>query len=1090
MKISDKEHLEQKRNGLIIVKGEINDHTVKILLDTGSSISLIREQTLNKINNLSKNITKIPRVNLIGINERTLGYANRAVAVTIKLSNFEIDTQLLVVNHLEYDILLGSDELDRNNFIIDFEMGEIRIEGKLKLELCIEEVDDLKIQKENQILSIMNIGDDEKRESEVEVVVDSINQINVLIDNNINNLRARKINNVYDRMNSLKEEGNRNGNYDSRDIYRPKYANDGVVSFELGIDCDKEWKMEVIGLIHKYVGLVNEEARVARSYIHEIEIRDMGNFKSKSYPVPYKYLKEVNEELEKLLHEGIISYSTTSFINPVVIVRKGDNSIRLCLDARNLNQCTIPQYESPLDTQAILGRITNTKIFSKLDLKHSFWLIPLHENSRHLVGFKINGRVYEFNVVPFGIQSATSSLLKALNKILQKHESYTIHYVDDILIFSDNINKHLEHLNNVLHDLDEAGLKLNIQKCVFFKTEVVFLGYKLTPSTIEMDPSRIALIKEYKRPTNLKTLRGFLGILNYFKRLVPDFSEKLLPLVNLLKKNVKWCWTSVHEQAFADIKNSFHDSVKIFHPMYDQEFVLITDASVHRIAGVLLQEQQGMNVPISFVSRLTKPAEKNYSICELELLSIIFCINKLRYFLLGGHFTILTDNQALTTILKNKFNNARVHRWSLLLQEYTFTIKYLPGSENSISDAITRMDGKKINSMKTHKVGLNILKHAEGIFSLEAIMRDQEQLSEREKSKGECKNNIWIKLCNGLELYMITENLTRQIIDGIHVTYNHTGIRKTHMIFRENYFSKNDLSVVKQQINKCRACQFCKDRNNKNYNLPKSIVAEGPLDIVSIDFISNLVPSKTGAKHVFVLVDCFSKYVKLYPTAKTNKTIVKQLLENYISKHGKMKKLIMDNATYFNNLNLISWLTNKDIKPIFTSLRHPQSNLSERMIKNVLSQLKLMISFNHVQWEDKLNDVTIFLNHTPNISTSVAPIILFKQTEPIRPWKLDTDYKNLLDKAKLNLLRNAEKYKAKMLKRYNKPVTFNKGDLVLVKHLRVANRSKNICKKLLPYVEGPYEIINDNPINSYKLAYPGTSRIRGVFNIDQIYRYI
>lgn len=187
-----------------------------------------------------------------------------------------------------------------------------------------------------------------------------------------------------------------------------------------------------------------------------------------------------------------------------------------------------------------------------------------------------------------------------------------------------------------------------------------------------MDPSRIVLIKEYRRPSNLKTLRGFLGTLNYFKHLVSNLSEKQLPLINLLRKNVRWCWTDQHEEAFISIKNMFHDQVKIYHPDYSIPFTLTTDASLHRIADVLTQEQQGKIVPISFVSRLTKSAEKNYSISELELLSIIFCVNKLRYFLLGRHFFILTDNKALTSILNNKYNNSRIHRWGIIITRVFF----------------------------------------------------------------------------------------------------------------------------------------------------------------------------------------------------------------------------------------------------------------------------------------------------------------------------------------------------------------------------------------------------------------------------------
>lgn len=174
----------------------------------------------------------------------------------------------------------------------------------------------------------------------------------------------------------------------------------------------------------------------------------------------------------------------------------------------------------------------------------------------------VDGVVYRFRVVPFGTQSATSALLKALHKILNKHEHFTLHYIDDILIFSEDKDSHIKHLEIIIRTLDEAGLKLNLNKCEFYKPEVLYLGYKIDKEGIGMDSERIKIIKEYKRPTNLKTLRGFLGVLHYFKRLVPNLTEKEIPLIELLRKNTKWIWTYEREKAFQQIKEEFSENRK------------------------------------------------------------------------------------------------------------------------------------------------------------------------------------------------------------------------------------------------------------------------------------------------------------------------------------------------------------------------------------------------------------------------------------------------------------------------------------------------------------------------------------------------
>lgn len=220
------------------------------------------------------------------------------------------------------------------------------------------------------------------------------------------------------------------------------------------------------------------------------------------------------------------------------MVKKSNGEIRLCLDARNINKFTKPQYESPMNTEAIFGRITYANCFSKIDLKHSFWLIPLDVDSRDYTAFSINGVVYRFRVVPYGLQSSCAALVRALHAILDRYEDFIVHYVDDILVYSQDEDSHLQHINILLRELYEAGLKINLKKCQFFKQDVTFLGFKINKEGVEMDEERVKIIQEYKRPNNLKTLRGFLGLIYYFRELVPSISEKEIPLIKLLKKGI------------------------------------------------------------------------------------------------------------------------------------------------------------------------------------------------------------------------------------------------------------------------------------------------------------------------------------------------------------------------------------------------------------------------------------------------------------------------------------------------------------------------------------------------------------------------
>jgi len=245
------------------------------------------------------------------------------------------------------------------------------------------------------------------------------------------------------------------------------------------VNCPEEYKSIVVSILQQHKGLVNKENRIAQNYIHSIKVKEEKDFKTKSYPIPYKYREEVNKTINNMLEDGIIEKADTRFINPIVVVRKRSGEIRLCLDARNINKITEKQFEAPMSIDGILGRITGMSFFTKIDLQHSFWLIPLERKSRKYTGFQIDGVVYQFKVVPFGLQSSCSALCRCLHDILDQYEHFVIHYIDDILIFSKTAEDHEKHLKIIINRLDKVGLKINQEKCTFFQKEVIYLGYKL-----------------------------------------------------------------------------------------------------------------------------------------------------------------------------------------------------------------------------------------------------------------------------------------------------------------------------------------------------------------------------------------------------------------------------------------------------------------------------------------------------------------------------------------------------------------------------------------------------------------------------------
>lgn len=995
------------------------------LVDTGSEVSLLNSKIITELN-VEGLCYKTANVSLVGANKKKLYEVSKGISAKITFNKKECHMQFLIVDQMSHDAVIGTNELDKNAVIIDYVNGQLEIDGEI-----------IKFCKENKDRN-MNYEDN------VEVL----------------NL-CRNVNN-----------------------------SDGQIIPNKVINCDIRWKTAIEELLSKNCELINEESRVAKKYVHQIEVKGIEHFKSKSYPIPYKYKNEVEKEIQNMLDQNIIEKCNSKFINPIVVVKKNNGELRLCLDARNINKYTTPQYEAPMNIESIFGKITGSSIFTKIDLKHSFWLIPLHINSRDYTAFTVDGVLYRFKVVPFGLQSSCSALVRALHSILDKYD-FIVHYIDDILIYSKKESDHFQHIEIIVSELNNAGLKINLDKCNFFQKQVKFLGYQLDDRGVTMDEERVQCIKNYKRPYNVKTLRGFLGLINYFKKLMPDMSQKQLPLIRLLKKGVKWAWKKEQEDAFNQIKEEFLKNLRVYHPQYDKSFILRTDASMYKFAGVLLQEQNGKEVPICFVSRVTKDYEKRYGISELEFASILFCVKKLRYYLLGSKFYIETDHSSLLNVMNNRINNNRIHRGSLLLQEYDFEIKYIPGKINVVADSLTRDEkGSKLNR-KFH-VGINILKEPEGIFSQKEIVIDQSQMSPDDVSRCTKIGNVYVKLVKNRELYFISENLAAKILKYIHEEYQHLGVRKTWLVFRENYIAKNDTTIIKNITRRCKICQLFKNKNYVNYNIPKNIVSRDILDTVAIDFFGELIISNNNKKFVLVMVDVFTKFIKLFACKRTNFVEIKDCLVKYISEVGKPSKLILDNATYFQSERFRKFCNNKGIQLNFTSIRHPESNPAERYVQETLKFLRILTQNNHRDWDLNLEQIEYFLNSTPNTVTEECPLFLMKQKRPVRKWLLQqqTEYSEILEEVRRRSAKKGIRYLKRMEKKKRKKnIVFKKGDLVLIRALRVSDIKNNICSKLLPALEGPFIVASENNINSYVLKYLDNERVRGIFHINDVFEY-
>lgn len=491
-------------------------------------------------------------------------------------------------------------------------------------------------------------------------------------------------------------------------------------SFEFGDSpVSEEWKRKLAKemLKRKVVFSCNEfDVGCSKSTQHNIRVTDDRPFRERSRRLAPADIEDVRQHLEKLKEAGIISESRSPYASPIVVVRKKNGQIRMCVDYRTLNRRTIPdQYTVPRIEDA-LACLNGSQWFSVLDLRSGYYQIPLCEADKEKTAFICPVGFYQFQRMPQGVSGAPATFQRVMEKTVgDMNLLEVLVYLDDIIIFGRTLEEHEQRLLKVLDRLQSEGLKLSLDKCIFCQPSVTYVGHIVSQEGVSTDPSKIEAVKSWPRPQNVSELRSFLGFSGYYRRFVRDYSKVSHPLNQLLQgclpnKNLKKArtenpekvfykasdpfgnrWNESCEAAFRELKERLTQAPVLAFADPKLPYVLHVDACCEGLGGVLYQDQgQGLR-PVAFISRSLTPSEKNYPVHKLEFLSLKWAVvDKLHDYLYGAKFEVQTDNNPLTYVLTTAKLDAAGHRWLAALSSYDFSLKYRPGNQNIDADALSR----------------------------------------------------------------------------------------------------------------------------------------------------------------------------------------------------------------------------------------------------------------------------------------------------------------------------------------------------------------------------------------------------------------
>uniref|UniRef100_A0A1B6DI21 RNA-directed DNA polymerase n=1 Tax=Clastoptera arizonana TaxID=38151 RepID=A0A1B6DI21_9HEMI len=480
------------------------------------------------------------------------------------------------------------------------------------------------------------------------------------------------------------------------------YKNNKLNQAKLRTDhMNSEEKREILKLLKEYSDIFHNENNnltFTNQIKHVIRTSDEIPVYTRNYRYPEIYRKEVNVQIQDMLKQKIIRPSRSPWNSPIWIVpKKKDASnkqrFRLVIDFRGLNAKTIDDRFPLPNITDILDRLGRSQYFTTLDLASGFHQVEMHPDSVEKTAFSTETGHYEFLRMPFGLKNSPPTFQRIMNNILRGIQNETcLVYLDDIIIYSTHLQEHIKRLREVFDRLRKANFKIQIDKAEFLRKEVAYLGHIVTPDGVKPNPDKIKAIKNYPIPKTTKQIKGFLGLLGYYRKFIKDFAKITKPFTNCLKSGAT---IDINNQEYLNCfeicKNILCNEPLLQYPDFEKEFILTTDASNFAIGAILSQQKNGSDLPVAYASRTLNKSETNYSAIEKELLAIVWATKYFRPYLFGRKFKVYTDHKPLQWLFSVKEPNSKLLRWRLKLEEFDYEIKYKNGKLNKNADALSRI---------------------------------------------------------------------------------------------------------------------------------------------------------------------------------------------------------------------------------------------------------------------------------------------------------------------------------------------------------------------------------------------------------------
>ena len=803
---------------------------------------------------------------------------------------------------------------------------------------------------------------------------------------------------------------------------------------ELNLKCPEEWKPKYEELcLHFNDVFSRSKFDLGRCEVikHSVQMKDDMPRHQKQFPIPLAHRETIYNWVDELLASGAIELSRSLYNSPIFLIKKPHNGgLRAVLDFRAINSASLPDRYNIREVRECLDEVgqNNSDTFSCLDLVSGFWQQALDEKSRQFTAFTVPGRQtrFQWTVSPMGLQGSPASFSRLMDYCMRGLAN-VLTYIDDVLVHTKGHARHLEVLRNVFLRLRKYNLKLNVKKSAMGSAECEYLGFHLSGSGVSPGQEKLQAMRSFPEPDSIKKVREFVGMCNYFRGLIRDFSLYSGCLTALLKKDSKWKkgpLPTVAANAFRYLKAALCSNPVVCHPVQDGEWHLTTDASQGDaehpggLGAVLTQIVKEDERVIAYASRGLKKHERNYSAFLIEMQAACWGIETFSVYLVGRRFTLFTDHRPLESM--GTIHKRTLNRLQQTLLEFDFEVKYKKGEENVVADALSRNpvmtvkedtgafekspaevlsdeSGTLVQAQDADELCRDLKTYiASGVLPEDKSQTYVNQLLAMGKVSYVGPDGVLYYVHNRLNYrtrnaVVLPERLRAMVMYAAHNTLvsGHGGVDRTKERIFMSYYWPGIHEQVKNFVKACQVCQLSKATKPPPMPLKSLAICDRANERVHLDCFGPLKTSAEGNKMVLVMTDAWSKWTELAPMDnKTAESVAKTFFERWIVKFSVPLCIVTDRGREFNNEMMNKLCSLLGIEHNLTSPYHPQSNSSaESFNRSMKKYLRTGLENTAtLDWEALLPVLQLSYNCHVHKSTLESPFYLTYGMDPRLPY--------------------------------------------------------------------------------------------------------